>query len=133
MEEDDNGDDNNGDNNNSDDEDDNDDLGDEALLDRLHKLTQYARYKAIGKIFALKIWPWPSSNWWIGDEGANAVPEQATRRLSLAQKLDAAKKGLDAKKRAELVAFMYIEMGVPEDEWLSSRFRSQVLILHVIR
>ena len=92
---------------------------------------RYRRYKAIGKIFTLKIWPWPSSSWWIGDEGASVAPEQSTRRLKLAQKLDVAKKGLDAKKRAKFVAFMYIEMNIPEDEWLSSEFRSQVSILYI--
>jgi len=99
--------------------------GDDAVLANLQRLTKYERYKAIGKIFALKIWPWPSSNWWIGDEGASAAPEEGSGPM----KELAATKKLDAKKKIEFTAFLYIDMGIADGDWMATKFKSQVIIM----
>ena len=104
-------------------ESDEDDEGVEEVL----KHPKNRRHKLIGKMFTLKAWPWPSSNWWIGDEEpAVAVSEKASKNMK--EKLAAAKKKLDAIKKEELAAFLVIDMGMSEEEWMTAEFRSSVTI-----
>jgi len=112
-------------NNDDDGSEEGDEEGDEDVLAHLQKLIKYEGYKVISKVFALKIWPWPSSNWWIGDEGVSVTPEEGWGPM----KELAAAKNLDAKRKTKFVAFLYINMGIPDDEWMSSKFRSQVIIM----
>ena len=115
---------------NSEGDEDDDDEDDEPVLGRLQKLPKHGQYTMIGKIFALKIWPWPSSNWWIGDEGAGVATEEPTGTLALVKDkaVAHAKKMLDPVKKNQFAAFLSIDMGIMADEWMTPTFRSKVIV-----
>lgn len=90
-----------------------------------------SRYKSIGKAFALKVWPWPSPNWWIGDEVVTMPLDDATG-TRMKDKLARAKGRLDIIKKAEFTTFLGLEMGISTEEWKTKKFRSEVTIPFVI-
>ena len=51
-----------------------------AMLKRLDTLPKDQQYRMISKMFALKIWAWPSSSWWIGDDSATEVVEKPAKK-----------------------------------------------------
>jgi len=100
------------------------------VLNRLEKFPRHRWYKALGKLFTMRIWPWPSSNWWIGDldydEEAVVMPRH--RGLDPEEaKLAEDKKKLEAMVRKKFNGFLAIDMGMPAEEWMSNEFRSQVI------
>ena len=70
------------------------------------------RNKSLGKIFALTIWPWPSSSWWI-------VNRRNTNPTS----------DPDFKERDRFITFLAIDMGLETDEWTRMAFQQEVLFL----
>ena len=56
-----------GDDDEDEDEEDEEDI-EGAVLKKLEMLSKEQRYMMIGKLYAIKIWAWPSLSWWIGDE-----------------------------------------------------------------
>lgn len=104
-----------------------DEGGEKAALERLRKLPESERYKVIGKVFALKIWPWPSSDWWIGGEEVTEAPRNTAKDPNSAkEKLLAAKKKLPVTKKREFAAFLVMDMDISSDIWMTKVFRSQV-------
>jgi len=95
-----------------------------AMLEQLEKLPSDQRYRTIGKIFALKIWAWPSSNWWIGDE---VVEKPPARRIIRAEDFVLRRKRLEAMKQREFSGFLFVDMGISRDEWMTSIFKREVL------
>jgi len=99
------------------------------VLNRLEKLPRHRWYKALGKLFTMRIWPWPSSNWWIGDldRDEEAVVMPRHRGLDPEEaKLAEDKKKLETMARNKFNGFLIIDMGIPAEEWMSNEFRSQV-------
>lgn len=86
---------------------DEDEEDDEEMLERLQKLSEDERNKAMGKIFALKFWPWPSPTWWIINARGNRS------RMG----------GLEAKKSGEFISFLGIDMGLSTEDWMHPNFR----------
>jgi hypothetical protein len=82
-----------------------------ALSDRL---PEDKRYKAMGKIFALKIWPWPSPGWWISNIGTG-------NQTRANQTTD-----LDAKMRDKFITFLGFDMGMSTEEWMRPGFMQAV-------
>lgn len=116
-----------------DEEDDSEDEEVETTLDRLDKLPNDQRYTAIGKMFALKIWPWAPSSWWIGDEEVAEVAEASIRNSSQTKVLALQRKHLEAKVRGDFKAFLFMNAGILAEEWKTTQFRSQVtfyVLLH---
>lgn len=88
----------------------------EAMLARLSKLPEDEYHKVIGKIFALKVWPWPCSSWWI------ISSKGATARGSRADQIS----DLDAQKKDSFRTFLMIDMGMSTEEWIRPKFRQEV-------
>ena len=65
-------------------------------------------------MFALKIWPWPSSNWWITDVQ------------------DAQTDDLEAKIKAQFRAFLLTEAGMFTEDWSPPKFRKEVFFLFIL-
>ena len=83
----------------------------DAMHAKLNRLPQDERYKAIGKIFALKLWPWVSTGWWIIGTGAGANDQT----------------GPEAKMRDNFRTFLGVEMCMDTVEWMRPQFRQEVL------
>ena len=93
-----------------DDEDIDEDEG--AVFKRLERLSKSDQYVSIGKMFALKVWPWVSPSWWItGSEGASKTPHPQDP---------------DAVQKNAFMVFVDIQMGVSSLEWRGSLFKSKV-------
>ena len=107
-------------------EDDDDEESEGTMLEQLEKLPSDQRFRAIGKMFALKIWAWPSSSWWIGDEVVERPP---ARRVSQAEDFVLRRKKLDAMKQREFSGFLFVDMGISRDEWMVPIFKSEVQYL----
>ena len=106
--------------------------GDEDVVTRLQNGPKDQRYKAIGKLFALKVWPWPSSNWWVGDEGEITMSRNVTRTSNpVREKLTAAKNKLEAMMKKDFTVFLGIDMAMSEDEWMTTKFKGQVSALYL--
>jgi len=105
-------------------EDDNDEESEGTVLEQLEKLPSDQRYRAIGKMFALKIWAWPSSSWWIGDEVVERPP---AGRVSQAEDFVLRRRKLEATKQREFSGFLFVDMGISRDEWMTPIFKSEVL------
>ena len=87
------------------------------------------KHQALGKIFALTIWPWPSPSWWISDPEEVEVPRN--KRLSKKQQeTKEAKQKLDAKKHLEFLNFIRLDNDVPYDVWTSKAFQSAVTVFY---
>ena len=98
-----------------------------AMLKRLDTLLKDQQYRMIGKMFALKIWAWPSSSWWIGDDSATEVVEKpAKKRLDRAEEFALRRTKLDAKKKQEFLVYLLISVGISRDEWMKQIFKSEV-------
>ena len=65
-------------------------------------------------MFTLKIWLWPSSNWWITDVQ------------------DAQTDDLEAKIKAQFRAFLLTEAGMFTEDWSLPKFRKEVFFLFVL-
>lgn len=105
-----------------------DEEGEEVIP--LNALPINKRYKMIGKITALNVWPWVSSSWWLRDEGKNGRQEERTQSSnSVKGKLAVAKRGLDTRMHKSFVLYLKLEMGIEDDEWTSPVFRTQVTVL----
>ena len=89
---------------------------DEGMLAGLPRDAR-ARSRMMGRIFALKIWPWPPSMWWIAKtEGGRAkLQPDGTGQL-------------EDQVEVQFVGFLGIEMGMMDDEWMNTEFRQEVLI-----
>ena len=100
-----------------------------AMLKRLDTLSKDQQYRMIGKMFALKIWAWPSSSWWIGDDSATEVVEKPTKKQQgRAEELASRRMELDAAKKREFLVFLSIDMGLSHDEWMKHIFKSEVCL-----
>ena len=107
---------------------------DEDALERLQRLPVGRWYKALGKMFTLRIWPWTSQNWWIGDLDQEVVeaPKCTSGSLDPMQaKLATAKEQLETKAMNRFKEFVVIDMAIETNEWMSREFRSKVPILRV--
>ena len=100
-------------------------LDPKAVVDALLKLPTDQRYMSISKMFALKLWPWVSPNWWLGEEQVTKVPRGSTR-MSSAEKKVLERKKLEEKNRWEFKTFMLIDMDISSEEWMTAQFRSNV-------
>jgi len=100
-----------------------------AVLSRLRKRPKDRWYKSLGKLFAIRIWPWTTTNWWIGDLGGEAImgPGYASKKQDPERAKSAKeKKKLDMAAMQRFNVFLNIDMGIPEGEWMSQEFMSQV-------
>ena len=70
-------------------------------------------------MFALKIWPWPSPNWWI--TGASKTSSQG----ACADQGD----DLDVKMKKEFQGFLLIDMGMLTEDWSQPDFKREVFFL----
>jgi hypothetical protein len=95
-------------------EEDEEDDSEAVTLRRLSQLPEEERFKAIGKMCALKIWPWPSPNWWITNTGGGARTHESHGDL-------------DTRMKNEFTTFLGIDMGMSADEWMRPKFRQEVL------
>lgn len=82
-------------------------------MEHLEKLPQRQRYKQLGRLFALKGWPWPSSYWWITGTSTNATQSGDGEQP-------------DNERRTTFASFLYVEMDVSSDEWQTEMFMSEV-------
>ena len=78
----------------------------------------------MGKVFALKVWPWPSPTWWItGTNKPKATKDQS--RFDMLGDPDA--------KKPEFEAFVAFDMALSRDEWQDQpQFRQEVFSLHIL-
>jgi hypothetical protein len=88
-------------------------------------MAERKKFKAIGKAFALKGWPWPSPTWWMGDTRV-----QVPRTSNISEKIEQMKPQLDALMRREFVCFVGIENMMSTHEWMTSDFQSAVTVSH---
>jgi hypothetical protein len=90
-----------------------------ASLKRLNQLPEEERYKAIGKMWALKIWPWASPNWWIVNTSGGP-------------RIRGREDDLDSRMKSEFITFLGIDMGMSSDEWMHPKFRREVILFCTI-
>ena len=115
-----------------DDEDDEDEEDvEENILTRLEKYSESERSRAIGKIFALKIWPWPSSDWWIG-WSEELILVLVRNDENMGEVLAASKKNLNLVKKEQFRTFLTLDMGISMEDWTQKVFKTQVTTLHMI-
>ena len=102
-------------------EDEEEDFEDQAsMLERFRQLPKYQRYKSLGKLFAMQVWSWPASHWWIGDLSGSDQTDATDREK------------LENKKMHRFKSFLEFDMDIPEEEWMSPGFKTQVTVPHVI-
>ena len=77
--------------------------------------------RAIGRMFALKIWLWPSPNWWI--TGASKTSSQG----ACADQGD----DLDVNMKKEFQGFLLIDMGMLTEDWSQPDFKREVFFLFI--
>ena len=112
------------------DEEDKEDV-EENILTCLEKYSESERNRAIGKIFALKIWPWPSSDWWIGQsEELTLVPVRNDENMG--EVLAVSKKNLNLVMKEQFHTFLTLDMGILMEDWTQKVFKTQVTTLHLI-
>jgi hypothetical protein len=87
---------------------------DEGTLANLQKLPEDERNRLIGKLFVLKIFPWPSPSWWILNAGGTRNRSQTDQT------------GNSDPKKEKFVAFLGIEMCMLTEEWIQPHFRQEV-------
>ena len=91
-------------------------------------------YGDYGRKFALKIWPWPSSSWWVGDsaeEQAAPAPRSVRGLSEEEKKLEEAKRRLDTKIRAEFLKYVRLDLDLSDEVWKTKKFRAEVTVLCV--
>jgi hypothetical protein len=91
---------------------------DDETLAALGKLPEEVRYKVMGKVFALTVFPWPSPNWWIAKRNQSQVSRAADP---------------DAKERNRFTTFLAIDMGLSSEEWMRPVFKQEVLLFFTLR
>ena len=80
-----------------------------TVVEHLQKMPLKARYRALGKIFTLKFWPWPAPVWWVIDASQTGKASD-----------------LDVKIHRQFTLFVEIEMVMFADEWMSPEFIREV-------
>ena len=106
--------------------------GDEDVVTCLQNSLKDQQYKVIGKLFVLKVWPWPSLSWWVGDEGEITTLRNVTQTSNpVREKLTAVKNKLEAMLKKEFTMFLGINMAMLEDEWMTTKFKGQVSALYL--
>ena len=103
----------------------------ENILTCLEKYLESERNRAIGKIFMLKIWPWPSSDWWIG-RSKELTPVLVRNDENMGEVLAASKKNLNLVKKEQFHTFLTLDMGISMEDWTQKVFKTQVTTLHLI-
>lgn len=71
------------------------------------------QYKDIGKMYALKIWPWFSSSWLVTCE----APDSGSS---------------DEAQKAAFLRFLSIDVGLSSTEWTTAKFRQDVSFPYII-
>ena len=72
------------------------------------------RYKAMGKTFALKVWPWPSPNWWVTSLERNEQPGKAIQP------------GSPEARKNQFTTFVGFDMDLSSEEWGKPHFKREV-------
>ena len=89
------------------------DGGKEMVEEHLQRLSLKARYRALGKFFTLKFWPWPAPTWWVIDASQTSKAGD-----------------LDIKIHRQFTLFVEIEMAMFAEEWLCPTFIQEVFFSH---
>jgi hypothetical protein len=93
-------------------------LDEEAMLTRLQKLPEDERWKSVGRIFVLKVWPWVNNSWWLLNVRGTNDPGAAT--------------DLDTQIGDKLPVFLGIDMNIPTEEWIRDKFRQEVFFYNFL-